>query len=113
MQPVLEFVKRHSCSYTYSIRAARMGGVLPLPCYVDRGHVSLAACLFDAAQALSINFPRVYVRYQGVCMGEIDGQQLARCAELIAREWMLADERRHAANVHSGRVADAEFKRTA
>lgn len=60
---------------------------------------------FDAAQALSVNFPRVYVRYQGVCMGEIDGHQLALGAERIATEWMLADDRRHTTSFRTDLVA--------
>ncbi|RZL55920.1 MAG: hypothetical protein EOP70_08525 [Variovorax sp.] len=103
MQPLLEFVKRHARSYTYSIRASRMPGAEPVPCYIDRGHVSLTACLQDAAQALSTNFPRVNVRYQDVCMGEIDARQLTRNAEQIASAWMLADE--HRAQARSRRVA--------
>lgn len=70
MQPVLELVKRHATSYTYSVRAPRSGGVLPLSCYVDGGFGSLAACLSDAAEAFSPYFARVYVRYQGLCVGE-------------------------------------------
>ena len=92
MKPVLEFVKRHSRYYTYSIRASQVRGVTPEVCYVDQGHISLAACIFDAAQALSLNFPEVRVRYQGICMGELHGEQLARCAQRLAAEWMLADE---------------------
>lgn len=76
MQPVLELRKLQDRSYTYSIRAPRSGGVVPAPSYVDRGLTSLPACLEDAAQALSINFPRVYVRYQGMCVGEQDVSQL-------------------------------------
>lgn len=105
MQPVLEFVKHHSRSYTYSIRAPRMGGETPVPCYIDRGHISLEACLSDAAQALSINFARFYVHYQGVCMGEIDGRQLGLFAERIAGEWMVADDRRYAAPSRPDMVA--------
>ena len=105
MQPVLEFVKHHSRSYTYSISAPSTGGATPVPCYVDRGHISLEACLLDAAQALSINFARFCVHYQGVCMGDIDGRQLGLFAERIAGEWMVADDRRHAKPVGAHLVA--------
>ena len=84
MQPVLEFIQRHERSYTYSVRALQNGAVPMEACYVDRGLNSLAACVFDAAQALSHNFPRVYIRYQGLCMGELEVSQLRACSEFIA-----------------------------
>jgi hypothetical protein len=86
MQPVLEFIQRHERSYTYSVRAAQKSAVPMEACYVDRGLTSLAACVFDAAQALSHNFPRVYVRYQGQCMGEIEVSRLRACSEFIAQQ---------------------------
>ncbi len=116
MQPVLEFVKRHACSYTYSVRAPGVGEKIPDPCYLDLGHMSLAACLLDAAQALSTDFPRVQACYQGIWMGAVDVRKLGRCAEALAREWMLADERRDAGNADSGRsgmVAAVDFRTTA
>lgn len=94
MQPVLEFVRRHERSYTYSIRAPQISDTIPVACYVDRGLTSLAACVFDAAQALSVNFPKVYIRYQGQCMGEMEVKRLALCAESIARELMREHQRR-------------------
>jgi hypothetical protein len=94
MQPVLEFSQRDVRSYTYSIRAPQRSTVQVDACYVDRGLTSLAACVFDAAQALSINFPRVYIRYQGLCMGEIDVSRLRACSEFIARELQLEHARR-------------------
>ena len=93
MQPVLEFSKLHDRSYNYSIRATRMTGVIPLACYVDRGHTSLAACVFDAAQALSVNFPRVYIRYEGACVGEADVRQLSACSEFMALKMVQEYER--------------------
>ncbi|RZI77940.1 MAG: hypothetical protein EOP80_03010 [Variovorax sp.] len=72
MQPVLELTKLKNLSFTYSVRAPRAGGVIPPPSYVNGGMASLAACLHDAAQALSPNFSRIYVRYQGICVGELD-----------------------------------------
>lgn len=86
MQPVLEFIRRDERSYSYSIRAPQKSSAPVAACYVDRGLTSLAACVFDAAQALSINFPRVYIRYQSLCMGEIEVSRLLACAEFIARE---------------------------
>ena len=86
MQPVLEFIQRHERSYTYSVRAPQKSAVPTEACYVDRGLTSLAACVFDAAQALSHNFPRVYIRYQGQCMGEIEVNRLRACSEFIAQQ---------------------------
>jgi len=94
MQPVLEFVQRHERSYTYSIRAPQTSDTIPVACYVDRGLTSLADCVFDAAQALSVNFPTVYIRYQGLCMGQIEVRRLALCAESIARELKVEHQRR-------------------
>ncbi len=86
MQPVLEFIQRHERSYTYSVRAQQKSALPMEACYVDRGLTSLAACVFDAAQALSHNFPRVHVRYQGECMGEIEVSRLRACSEFIAQQ---------------------------
>src|SRR6187551_1219750 len=76
MQPVLEFIQRHERSYTYSVRAPHKSTVQREACYVDRGLTSLAACVFDAAQALSPNFLRAHISYQGVWMGEIEVSRL-------------------------------------
>ncbi|MBB1602663.1 MULTISPECIES: hypothetical protein [unclassified Variovorax] len=108
MQPVLEFIQRHERSYTYSIRAPRHGGPVPPACYVDRGLSSLSACVFDAAQALSVNFPKVYIRYQGLCMGEMDVSRLATCADLVAAELMAEYGRRE---VPESAVLDAAVVR--
>lgn len=94
MQPVLEFVKRDERSYSYSVRAPRKDGVVPVACYVDRGLPSLSACVLDAAEALSLNFPKVYIRYQGLCMGEMAVSRMATCAELVAAELMAEHARR-------------------
>ena len=72
LQPVLELTELQDRSFTYSVRAPRAGGVVPPPSYVNGGMASLSACLHDAAQALSPNFSRIYVRYQGLCVGELD-----------------------------------------
>ena len=87
MQPVLEIRKVHEHSYTYSVRGPKSSaGGLPPDCYVDGGQTSFAACLYDASQALKVYFPRVYIRYQGHCMGEIEVNRLRECAEFIAQQ---------------------------
>ena len=106
MQPVLEFIQRHERSYTYSVRAAQKSAVPTEACYVDRGLTSLAACVFDAAQALSHNFPRVYIRYQGHCMGEIEVNRLRACSEFIAQQ-LKAEYLRRAAPVSSGAATES------
>jgi hypothetical protein len=104
LQPVLEFSKRHEHSYTYAIHASRKSVMLPEACYVDRGLPSLAACVSDAAQALSVNFPRVYLRYQGVGMGEVEVGRLGMCAEAVAQELMTEYQRR---GLPQGAIAEA------
>ena len=84
MQPVLEIVKRHAKSFTYSVRAPRSGGVLPVSCYVDGGFASFAECLSDAAEAFSPYFSRVYVRFQGLCVGEHMVMRLRAQPEALA-----------------------------
>ena len=96
MQPVLEFIQRHERSYTYSVRAPQKSAALREAAYVDRGLTSLAACVFDAAQALSHNFPRAHVRYQGLCMGEIEVSRLRACSEFIAQQLKAEYARRSA-----------------
>lgn len=86
MQPVLEFIQRHERSYSYSIRATHKSTAPREACYVDRGLTSLAACLFDAAQALSHNFPHVHICYQGLWMGEMEVSRLRACSEFIAQQ---------------------------
>ncbi|MGJ7543694.1 hypothetical protein [Variovorax sp. LT1R16] len=108
MQPVLEFVQRNERSYSYSIRAPRHGGPVPVACYVDRGLSSLSACVFDAAEALSVNFPKVYIRYQGLCMGEMEVARLAACADIVAAQLMAEYQRRH---VPESAVLDAAVVR--
>lgn len=101
MQPVLEIVKRRAKSFTYSVRAPRSGGVLPVSCYVDGGFGSLAECLSDAAEAFSPYFSRVYVRFQGLCVGEHMVMRLRAQPEVLAdhlvqeyqRKRLAADER--------------------
>lgn len=86
MQPVLEIRKLGEHSYTYTVRAARMGGEPPPEaCYVEMGLTSFADCLRDAAEALTY-FPRVYIRYEGLCVGEQTVMRLERQPDAVARE---------------------------
>lgn len=87
MQPVLEIRKVHEHSYVYSVRGPKSAvNALPAACYVDGGHTSFAACLYDASQALKVYFPRVYIRYQGICVGEHFLQRLQTQSAGLARE---------------------------
>ncbi|RZL61458.1 MAG: hypothetical protein EOP81_16585 [Variovorax sp.] len=86
MQPVLEVRKLGERSYVYSVRAPKSAGSLPAACYVDGDQTSFAACLYDASQALKVYFPRVYIRYQGVCVGEHFLQRLQTQSQGLARE---------------------------
>ena len=87
MQPVLEIRKVHEHSYAYSVRGPKSSaGALPPACYVDGDQTSFAACLYDASQALKVYFPRVYIRYQGVCVGEHFLQRLQTQSPGLARE---------------------------
>lgn len=86
MQPVLEIRKIGERSYTYTVRATRPAGApLPEACYVDRGLTSFADCLHDAAEALTY-FPRVYIRYEGRCVGEQTVLRLESQPDVVARE---------------------------
>jgi hypothetical protein len=85
MKPVVELRKRGD-SYTYGVRAPRAGGVVPPVSYRDGGFPTLAACLLDVARGLGLNFPRVYVRLEGTCVGERDIVELRRLPEKVARE---------------------------
>lgn len=105
MQPVVEFIQRHERSYTYSVRAPHKSAVPMDACYVDRGLTSLAACVFDAAQALSHNFPRVHIHYQGLCMGETEVSRLHACSEFIAQQLKAEYQRRNATETASGAAA--------
>ncbi len=86
MQPVLEIRKLADQSFTYSVRAPRSHGMLPQACYVDGGHPTLEACLLDASLALRAYFPRVYIRYQGLCVGEHELLRLNSAPVAVARE---------------------------
>lgn len=98
MQPVLEIRKVHEHSYTYSVRGPKSAAnVLPPACYVDGGQTSFAACLYDASQALKVYFPRVYIRYQGICVGEHFLQRLQTQSPELARELLANHLERQAA----------------
>lgn len=100
MQPVLEIVKRHATSFTYSVRAPRSGGALPASCYIDGGLGSLAECLSDAAEAFSPYFARVYIRFQGVCVGEHMVMRLRAQPDLLA-DHLMHEYRRKEAQVEA------------
>lgn len=90
MQPVLEIRKLGERAYTYTVRAPGPAGELPSEaCDVDLGLTSFADCLRDAAGALTY-FPRVYIRYEGLCVGEQAVLRLVRQSEAVAGE-LLAD----------------------
>jgi hypothetical protein len=89
MQPVLEISKLGEHSYTYTVRATRARGEPPPEaCYVDLGLTSFADCLRDAAEALTY-FPRVYIRYEGLCVGEQTVMRLESHPDAVVRELLL------------------------
>ena len=89
MQPVLEIRKLDEHSYTYTVRATRPSGApIPEACYVDRGLTSFVECLRDAAEALTY-FPRVYVRFQGRCVGEQLVSRLESHPEAVVRDLLV------------------------
>jgi len=89
MQPVLEIIKLGERSYTYTVRAPRAAGApVPEACYVDRGLTSFVDCIRDAAEALTY-FPRVYIRFQGRCVGEQSVARLESHPEAVVRELLL------------------------
>ena len=104
MKPVLELSKLKDRSFSYSIRAPRAGGVVPPPSYVQGGLGSLAACMLDAANALGANFSSVYVRYQGVCVGDLD-LPAVRQAPAGAAEDLLAEYGRRYAGLKASEPA--------
>ncbi|MDM0104004.1 hypothetical protein QTH97_03620 [Variovorax sp. J22R24] len=90
MQPVLEIRKLGERSYTYTVRAPRSAGEAPpKACYVDLGLTSFADCLRDAAEALTY-FSRVYIRYEGLCVGVQTVVRLENQPDTVAGE-LLAD----------------------
>ncbi len=86
MQPILEIRKLGEHSYTYTVSATRaQDEPLAEACYVDLGLTSFADCLRDAAEALTY-FPRVHIRYEGLCVGEEMVTRLVRQPDAVARE---------------------------
>lgn len=78
MQPVVE-LRRVAASYTYGVRAPRAGGVVPPVSYRNE-----AACLRDVASGLGGNFSRIYVRLEGLCVGERNTSELWHEPEQVA-----------------------------
>ncbi|MDM0021050.1 hypothetical protein [Variovorax saccharolyticus] len=85
MQPVVELRKLAS-SYTYGVRAPRAGGVVPPVSFREIGFATLADCLLHVARGLGGNFPRIYVRLEGHCVGERDISALRREPARVAAE---------------------------
>jgi len=85
LQPVVELRKEVS-SYAYSVRAPRSRGVIPPSSYRNGGFATLAECLGDVARAMGGDFSRIYVRLEGLCVGERDIVELRRDPERVAVE---------------------------
>lgn len=85
MQPVVE-LRKSGTSYTYGVRAPRAGGVVPPVSFRDGGFPSLTACLLHVARGLGADFPRIYLRLEGLCVGERDIAELRRQPAQVAAE---------------------------
>ncbi len=85
MQPVVE-LRKVASSYTYGVRAPRAGGVVPPVSFNEVGFATLADCLLHVARGLGGNFPRIYVRLEGLCVGERDISALRREPARVAAE---------------------------
>jgi hypothetical protein len=107
MQPVVEFRITPQGLYEYSIRAPRSHGVVPPPSFVQSGFGTLQECLVDAARGLTPRFQRVYVRYQGMCVGEEQLRHLLVDAERIASEFGDRLARLAPAEAHSKDATDS------
>ncbi|RSZ47640.1 MULTISPECIES: hypothetical protein [unclassified Variovorax] len=83
LQPVVE-LRQEATSYAYSVRAPRSRGVIPPSSYRDGGFATLADCLSDVARALGGDFSRIYVRLDGLCVGERDIAELRQQPETVA-----------------------------
>ncbi len=68
-QPVVE-LRLVAGSYSYGIRAPRAKGVVPPVSFNESGFPTLAACLLHVGRGLGSDFPRIYVRLHGACVGE-------------------------------------------
>jgi len=93
MQPVVELSRTKPSFYAYAIRAPRSNGKVPPHSYCDVGFPSLPECLIDVARGLTPRFQRVYVRYQGLCVGERDLVELRHNAVGVASELVAEYER--------------------
>ncbi len=82
-QPVVE-LRQDAGGYTYGIRAPRARGVVPPVSFIEGGFSSLPACLLHVARGLVGNFPRIYVRLEGACVGEQDVLDLQARPEQVA-----------------------------
>jgi hypothetical protein len=98
MQPVVELSKTKPSFYAYAIRAPRSNGIVPPHSYTDAGFGSLSECLVDVARGLTPRFQRVYVRYQGICVGERDLVALRHNPVEVAGELVAEYKRRVAAD---------------
>lgn len=85
LQPVVE-LRKEAASYAYSVRAPRSRGVIPPSSYRNGGFATLAECLGDVARAMGGDFARIYVRLNGLCVGERDIVELRREPEKVAAE---------------------------
>lgn len=85
MQPVVE-LRKDAESYTYGVRAPRAGGVVPPVSFNEVGFATLAACLLHVARGLGGNFPRIYVRLEGHCVGEREVAALRNEPARVAAE---------------------------
>ncbi|MBB3641503.1 hypothetical protein [Variovorax atrisoli] len=85
LQPVVE-LRKDASSYAYSVRAPRSRGVIPPSSYRNGGFATLADCLGDVARALGGNFSRIYVRLDGLCVGERDLVELRLEPQKVASE---------------------------
>jgi len=85
LQPVVE-LRKDAASYAYSVRAPRSRGVIPPSSYRNGGFATLAECLGDVARAMGGDFSRIYVRLDGLCVGERDIVELRRDPEKVAAE---------------------------
>ena len=83
-QPVVE-LRKEAGSYTYGIHAPRAKGVVPPVSFIEGGFVTLAACLLHVARGLGGNFPRIYVRLEGLCVREQDIADLQDKPEHVAK----------------------------
>lgn len=91
LQPVVE-LRKEAASYAYSVRAPRSKGVIPPSSYRDGGFATLADCLSDVARALGGDFSRIYVRLDGLCVGERDIAELRHEPEKVAAALQAACE---------------------